>query len=185
MKKMLIVVDMLNDFIRPDGALYVPHAEKIIPAVQHLLAEHRTQRNAIIFLGDSHYPNDEEFKRFPKHCVAGTRGAELIPELELGKTANESFIPKTRFSGFFNTSLHDAIASIGPDEAAVCGVCTSICVMDTIGGLTDRNIPTCIHLDTVHDLPPMPSEHFPEIQIDQHTAALIRMSQIYGTHLVY
>ncbi len=78
----LVIADMINDFLDPQGSLYVGEAGRtIIPFVAAKIAEERQQGAAIIFLADAHDPADPEFRRFPPHGVKGTWGAEIIPEL--------------------------------------------------------------------------------------------------------
>jgi nicotinamidase/pyrazinamidase len=94
----LIVVDMQNDFC-PGGALAVPDGDAVIPVIQRIASrfEH------IVLTQDWHpkghcsfassYPGkepgdvvlvgDQEQRLWPDHCVQGTRGAEIHPELKL------------------------------------------------------------------------------------------------------
>jgi nicotinamidase/pyrazinamidase len=73
-------VDTQADFMRPGGKLYVPGAEKLLPNIQQLTDAARRGRVFLISDACVHMPNDEEFKRFPPHCVRGTPGAEIVPE---------------------------------------------------------------------------------------------------------
>ncbi|MFZ0929978.1 MAG: isochorismatase family cysteine hydrolase, partial [Syntrophobacteraceae bacterium] len=85
---------------------------------------------------------------------------------------NSSIVDKTRFSGLFGNRLADLLSEIKPDEVWVTGVLTSICVMDTTGGLRDRDYSTVIPVDAVADIDPV-----------WHEFALERMKKIYGTRL--
>ena len=81
-KKALLVVDMLNDFISPDGALYVGDtAERVTDVVKRTIEEFRENNNPIIYICDNHREDDAEFKMFKLHCVKGTKGAEIVDEL--------------------------------------------------------------------------------------------------------
>jgi len=178
MKKALIVVDMLNDFIKPDGALYCgPTASAIVPLVKARVDEYREAGLPVIFLADAHAENDIEFNRFPKHCVDGTDGAKVIDILDC-KTGRDALITKTRYSGFYDTSLGFTLtAHFGmlPEDAVieVCGVCTSICVMDTVGGLANRDYPVVIHRNCIAD--------FDE---EMHNMAIKRMGTLYGAEIM-
>ena len=98
-KSALIVVDMLNDFIDEKGALYCGETAKdIVPFVRRRLEAHRQAGSLVIFLQDAHAEDDLEFEKFPKHCVAGTRGSRIIDELT--PYDGEHVLPKTRYSGF-------------------------------------------------------------------------------------
>jgi nicotinamidase-related amidase len=177
MSKTLIVVDMLNDFLKPDGKLYCgPTAEAIIPGVVELVKKYKENKDVILFLADAHDEDDLEFKRFPKHCVAGTEGAMIIDELAelVVDYDNHEMIEKTRYSGFYDTELDDSLIWDGnPDTVEVVGICTSICVMDTVGGLANRDYKINVYKDMVADFDP-----------EMHEMALKRMETLYGVNLI-
>lgn len=77
-KTALIVVDVQNDFME-GGALAVPGAAEILPAVNGLLGAD----DYVVRIGtqDMHPADHVSFAVWPKHCVEGTRGAELHPLL--------------------------------------------------------------------------------------------------------
>src|SRR5215472_7628336 len=80
MRPILWEVDAQADFMLPDGKLYVPGAEKIIPNLNRLVEAARQGRVLLVSSADAHPPDDPEFREWPPHCVKGTAGAELIPE---------------------------------------------------------------------------------------------------------
>ena len=168
MKKALIIVDMLNDFIRKDGALYCGQtSEDIIPHIQTKLAVARKDNNLIIYLQDWHNINDLEFNRFPSHAIANTYGSEIIVEL-VPKT-HEVIVKKKRYSGFYGTDLDVVLKKNKISVVEIVGVCTSICVMDTVGGLANRDIKTIVPFRCVADF-----------DQEMHKMALIRMKNLYG-----
>lgn len=170
-REALIIVDMLNDFIDPQGALYCGEsARKIIPFVQQRLATHREAGSLIVFLHDAHRPDDREFEKFPPHCVAGTWGGEIIAAC--APRPGETTIAKTRYSGFYGTDLDQALAAAAPETVEVVGVCTSICVMDTVGGLANRDYAVRVPEAGVADFDP-----------EMHRFALRRMGQLYGAEM--
>lgn len=124
----LLVIDMLNDFVCADGALCVGDTVKhIIPEIQKKISKYREENRQVIFIGDSHAEDDKEFEMFPKHCVAGTKGAEIHKDLLPKK--DETVVRKTRFSAFFGTSLDELLREKGIDTLELCGVCTNICIL--------------------------------------------------------
>ena len=171
--KALLVIDMLNDFMDPHGALYCgDRSREIIPVIQSLVQRFREENHPVIFLRDAHRPDDLEFGRFPAHAVKGTWGSEIIPELQ--PPPGSLVIDKTRFSGFHATNLAEVLADIRPEEVWVVGVVTSICVMDTAGGLVDRDYRVVIPVDAVADFD-SESERF----------ALQRMERVYKVRLIH
>src|SRR5690349_1061269 len=73
-------VDTQADFMLPGGKLYVPDAEKLLPNLKRLTDAARDRRVFLVSDACVHSPDDEEFKRFPPHCVRGTPGAAIVPE---------------------------------------------------------------------------------------------------------
>lgn len=167
-KKALIIVDMLNDFVDRNGALYCGETvPTIIPFIRERIEAFRDKGDPVIYLRDSHDENDKEFARFPEHCVEGTWGSRIVPEL--APLPGEPVIAKKRFSGFFRTNLEAVVAAAGVAEVEVVGVCTSICVMDTVGGFADRDYAVRVPVRGVADFNP-----------EFHRFSLERMKQIYG-----
>lgn len=172
MKRALIVVDMLNDFVREAGALDVgPAARAIIPRVKERIESCRKDGGIVIFVADHHAHDDPEFKMWPRHCVAGTEGAEVIAELDRRET--DYFVPKTRYSAFYNTDLEAVLKKEKVEEVEVVGVCTSICVMHTIADLRNRDIPVTIPRDAVADLDEA-----------SHNFALTHMAKVLGAEVI-
>lgn len=170
-KKALIVVDMLNDFIDEKGALYCGQtARDIVPFVRQRLEAHRRAGSLVVFLHDAHAEDDLEFEKFPKHCVAGTWGSRIIDELT--PREGEPVLPKTRYSGFYGTDLDKVLAAFGPEEVEVVGVCTSICVMDTVGDLANRDYRAAV-----------PAAGVADFDAEMHRFALQRMERLYGARI--
>jgi nicotinamidase-related amidase len=168
----LIIVDMLNDFMDEAGALYCGDAARsITPFIRQRLEKARQKGDLVIYLQDSHAEDDAEFERFPQHCVANTWGSEIIGELRPER--GEVVISKRRFSGFYDTPLDQILKDNQVESVEIVGVCTSICVMDTVGGLANRDYPTTIFKQGVADFDP-----------EAHQFALKRMQQIYGTRIL-
>lgn len=135
--KALLVIDMLNDFIREDGALYVgTKGKEIISFIQEKIKEFREKDYPIIYICDNHEKDDKEFLMFPSHCIANTKGSEIIHELEVKE--NDKIIRKRRYSAFYGTDLDLYLREKEVDEIFLVGVCTNICVLYT--GADGRNI---------------------------------------------
>jgi nicotinamidase-related amidase len=170
--RVLIIVDMLNDFIHPDGVLYCSEsAEDIVSVIFEQLEQCRKAGDAVIYLQDSHSADDKEFEKFPPHCVTGTWGNRIIDALE--PADDERVIAKTRYSGFYGTDLDRVLKQLGPNRVIVVGVCTSICVMDTVGGLVNRDYSVTVPANAVADF-----------DIEAHLFSLRRMRKIYGAQIV-
>jgi nicotinamidase/pyrazinamidase len=137
MANVVLVVDMLRGFCEEGYPLYVGETiRQIIPKIRRLLEEEKAKGSRIIFLCDSHDPDDKEFEMFPPHCVRGTEEAEIIPEL---RQFADEVIAKTRFSGFYGTNLDERLRELKPDKIIVVGDCTDICVMHTVADARNRD----------------------------------------------
>lgn len=170
-KKALIVVDMLNDFIDENGALYCGEtARAIVPFIREKLDRSHRRGDSVIYLQDAHDEHDKEFEKFPKHCVAGTWGSAVIEELAPG--ADDLVLSKKRYSGFYGTDLEAILARRGIAEVEVVGVCTSICVMDTVGDLANRDYAVSV-----------PTRGVADFDQEFHEFALKRMEQVYGARI--
>ena len=132
--KLLIVVDMQNDFVT--GSLANPAAKKIIPnIVEKLKAKDYTY---LIFTRDTHQKNyleTQEGKNLPvEHCIEGTKGWEIVSELQ-EFTKNAFIIDKPTFGykdwkAKLNELFDDENNQPGdfPEEIELCGTVSSICV---------------------------------------------------------
>ena len=74
MKTIFFDIDSQLDFLYPAGALYVPGAEHIVPAIARLNHYAAAHGIPVISTTDAHTENDPEFRDWPPHCVAGTTG---------------------------------------------------------------------------------------------------------------
>ena len=133
--KVLIVVDMQNDFVTT-GPLANPAAKAIIPNIVEKIKE--KDYSYLIFTRDTHQKNyleTQEGKNLPyEHCIEGTEGWEIVPELQ-EFTKGAILVNKPTF-GFkdwekvFNEHFADEenFPSDFPEEIELVGTCTGICV---------------------------------------------------------
>ena len=129
--KVLVIVDMQNDFLR--GSLANPDAVEIAPRVARLAGE---WQGRIIFTRDTHkaeYLNTQEGKYLPvEHCIEGTDGWQIDEEINTAAVNNVnaevSYVNKGAFGA--GTLLYDEIMRLGePSEVTFTGTCTDICVV--------------------------------------------------------
>ena len=129
---------MLNDFVKEKGTLPAPGAEALIPEINKMIGEFRARKEPIIFLCDSHAEDDEEFKVWPKHSVAGTWGAEIVEGLDI--QPEDRIVKKTRYSAFFRTHLENVLEKLGIDTVCLTGLLTDICVLHTAADAAMRDL---------------------------------------------
>jgi nicotinamidase-related amidase len=129
-KRALVVIDMIEDFVREGGALYCgPSMARIVPVIQHELDGARARGEPVVYLKDDHLPDDAEFAQFPPHAIVGSKGAEIVPEV--APRDGDIVIPKRRYSGFFGTDLDITLRERDVDTLRLVGDCTNICVLYT------------------------------------------------------
>lgn len=127
-KRAILVVDMLNDFVT--GALKCDRGLAIVPKTAELLRGAREKGVPVIFCNDAHLKGiDHELKLWGDHAIAGTEGAEVIPELEL--CDKDYVVPKRRYSGFFHTDLDLLLKELGVDTVILTGLHAHMCVRHT------------------------------------------------------
>lgn len=126
MKKVLIVVDMQNDFI--DGALGSPEAQAIVPKVDAKIKEYVLRGDDVIYTRDTHYEDyldTHEGKNLPiPHCIRDTKGWQISDNVYRQKFPyiidKETFgYPSWRLIGSINHA----------EEIELVGLCTDICVI--------------------------------------------------------
>jgi nicotinamidase-related amidase len=126
----VVVVDMQNDFVKPDGALATPAAKETLPRIQALLAAARAEDVRVAYTQDSQVEDDPEFEIWPEHCQIGTWGWEIVPELE--PLATDLICRKNRYDGFYGTWLEHFLAHVwGVDNIVIVGTVSNICVLHT------------------------------------------------------
>ncbi|PYT06514.1 MAG: bifunctional nicotinamidase/pyrazinamidase [Acidobacteria bacterium] len=136
----LILVDIQNDFC-PQGALAVNEGDQVVPIVNRLIPEFPL----VISTQDWHPANHISFKErggpWPPHCVQGTQGADLHPDLETETIAHyfrkASSPEKDDYSEFEGRdtegrTLDDFLKSRGVTKLYVVGLATDYCVLETV-----------------------------------------------------
>src|ERR1017187_8173336 len=93
MKTVFVDVDTQIDFLFPAGALYVPGAERLLPAIVRLNHFAAAQGIPLISTTDAHSEDDPEFRQWPPHCVAGTSGQLKPGETLLASRTTLGFQP--------------------------------------------------------------------------------------------
>ena len=127
-KPAILVVDMLNDFVY--GALTCERGKAIVPATARLLDAARKAGIPVIFCNDAHRKGiDRELQIWGDHAIAGTPGAEVIPELGLSEC--DYVGPKRRYSGFFQTDLDILLKELDVKTVIMTGLHAHMCVRHT------------------------------------------------------
>jgi nicotinamidase-related amidase len=129
-KTALIIVDMQNDFVKPDGSLVVPAAAETVPDMRSLLSRARAAQVKIVYTQDTSFAGDREFEIWPEHCLIGTPGWQIIDELQPEK--GDLICQKNRYDGFYGTWLEHFLDKVWHVEnVVIVGTVSNICVLHT------------------------------------------------------
>jgi nicotinamidase/pyrazinamidase len=160
----LIVVDVQNDFADPEGGLHVPGGESVVPRVNAHVTAAKAVGASVLYTQDWHPEVTPHFAKdggiWPVHCVAGTWGAELHPDLIVdGPVVRKGSNGEDGYSGFTMrdpvtgqttpTELADLLTVRGVERVFVCGLATDYCVKATALDARALGYPTTILLDAI------------------------------------
>jgi len=168
-------VDTQYDFLYPDGRLYVPRAEPIVPRLKALTEFAHARGIRIVASSEVHHPGDPEFSvtpdfdtTWPEHCLAGTPGQRKVPEttlrnpLTLGPErqsaesvrsrlqthSGDVLLLKRHFDVFTNGNADVVLRALDPTAVVVYGVPLEICVRFAVEGILERRPHARLYLVT-------------------------------------
>jgi nicotinamidase/pyrazinamidase len=143
--KALGVIDIQNDFINKEGALYVPGAEKIKDNLKATINAAKSDNTPIFFTADSHDGTEPEMSKnggpFPYHCINGTEGQKIIEEVSL----DGAILFEKRCYNVFDPELGNKkivswIKDNNIEEVYLIGVVGNICVEAAAIGLVNMGV---------------------------------------------
>jgi nicotinamidase/pyrazinamidase len=142
----LIVVDVQNDFADPEGSLHVAGGDDAIGFINDEIRAATDGGAFVVYTQDWHPESTPHFEKdggiWPAHCVAGTWGAELHPELTVaGPAVRKGSNGEDGYSGFTMrdpvsgeetpTELDATLRARGVESVVVVGLATDYCVRAT------------------------------------------------------
>ena len=160
----LVLVDIQNDFADPEGSLAVAGGADIVPAVNQEVRWARDAEAFIVHTQDWHPESTPHFAKdggiWPVHCVAGTWGAELHPDLDVdGPIVRKGSNGEDGYSGFTMrdpttaeeapTELAGLLRERGVERVVVCGLATDYCVKATVIDALALGWPTSVLTESI------------------------------------
>jgi nicotinamidase/pyrazinamidase len=152
----LVIVNLQRDFL-PGGSCAVAGGDTIVPIVNRYLAAWSTHRLPIVLSRCWHPPDHCSFHdrggRWPRHCVAGTDGAEFAAALQIPPDsvviAKGTEADREACSAFDGTDLHDRLRLMGTTQVFVGGLATDYGVLDTVRDALERGYTTVVLQDAI------------------------------------
>jgi nicotinamidase/pyrazinamidase len=180
-------IDTQVDFMLPQGKLYVPGAEQLVPNLVRLMSFAREHGVPVISSADAHAPDDPEFAIWPPHCVVGTPGQQRIPETQFAeavvipsqpgafvppeKWPSQIIIEKPTYDTAANPNFDAILRALGPRRVVVFGVATEYCVRADVLALRARGFPVDLVVDAIQPI----TEEGGRKAIDEMTAVGARL----------
>ena len=164
----LVIVDLQNDFADPAGSLAVHGGANLVAIINAEIEMARSSGATIVFTQDWHPEVTPPFAKdggiWPVHCVAGTWGAELHPDIDAAAAAEAPRIRKGAngedgYSGFTMrdptsgettpTELEGLLRAAGVERVVVCGLATDYCINATARDAKRLGFETAVLLDAI------------------------------------
>jgi nicotinamidase/pyrazinamidase len=159
-------IDSQLDFLYPSGALYVPNAEKIVPAIARLNRQAAARGIPVVSTVDAHTESDPEFKVWPHHCIAGTWGQRKAESTLLTKRVvipnricelpiegvEQVIVEKQTVDVFLAPNLARVIDKLDAAKCVLYGVVTEICVLYAARGLAKLGKQVTVVTDAIEPL---------------------------------
>ena len=127
--KAVLIIDMLEDFFR-EGALKSIRKE-LTERINALTSRARSVGVPVVWVRQEFREDLEDAflvmkKRHIRITIAGTRGCEILAELE--KAASDYEIVKKRYSAFYGTQLDGLLSELKVKELVLAGVNSHACI---------------------------------------------------------
>lgn len=172
MRTVFVDVDSQLDFLYPAGALYVPRAERIVPAIAYLNRTAAQRGFPLISTADAHTEDDPEFRIWPRHAVAGTLGQRkpestllekrvVIPNRDCNleiEGATQMVVEKQTVDVFAAPNLTRIVSRLAAGHFVIYGVVAEICVLYAARGLLKMGKRVSMVTDAIETLSAESSE---------------------------
>ena len=151
MRSVLLVIDMQVDFFERVPALAERRAS-LVATINELAAAFRRAARPIVWVRQEFAEDlSDAFLDMRRHAtritIAGTRGAELLPELD--RQPHDVVLVKQRYSAFFRTQLDELLASWSPVTLVLAGIKTHACVRATAIDAYQRDMEVLLARDGI------------------------------------
>lgn len=145
-RPVLLVCDMIQDHLTPGRPLEVPRARGIVTSLKERLREAREKSIPIIYVCDSHAPDDPDLREWPAHAIEGSEGAEVWPEL--APEPGDLIVRKRTYSAFTASELGPTLDRLDADSIVLTGCATEVHLFATAVEALQRGFVVTIPADS-------------------------------------
>lgn len=158
MKRALLVIDMQNGFLHPEGSgslrgLEVGEVDQLIRRTQDMISHARHNDIPVVYTRHCHRADLSDMapaigRRYPegtRPLVNGTWDAEIVDAL--CPEPNDVEIMKNRYDAFLHTRLDQTLRLMGVHELTVAGVLTDMCIESTVRSAEQRDYRVSVAAD--------------------------------------
>ncbi len=146
----VLVVDMQNDFVHPDGALYNPEAEATLGALANFIEQAQKNGVPVWYTQDTHREDDPEFDTWGEHCVENSWGWQIHDQLS--PIPGTEIIEKDEYNAFYETILEEKLNSANKSGLIIAGTVANICVHYTAASAVLRGYDVIHPIDLISAL---------------------------------
>lgn len=133
----LVIVDMINDYMNPEGELYGEILHDIVPNVETLAESFRDADLPVVFANTSTVTDDQPMvEKWGRHAIRGTWGERVIDSLM--PQESDYIVRKPMYDAFHDTELDHLLRSLDTTEVVLTGVDSHVCVLQTGIGAFNR-----------------------------------------------
>lgn len=181
----LVIVDMQNDFVT--GRLAVPQGAEVVGPLNRAIDAFGARGLLVVTTRDWHPPDHCSFQAqggsWPPHCVAGTAGADYVPDLRLPGNAVHVLKATTpeadAYSGFQGTDLASDLHARGIRRLIVGGLATDYCVLNTVRDGIDLGFEVVVLSDAMRAVNVKPGDGVKaETEMQHHGAQLATVDAV-------
>ena len=128
--KLLLVVDVIKGFLN-EGNMSFTDGDVVVEPIEALVKEYIKNGDKIVTFRDQHQEDSLEFKSYPKHCIVGTNEVDLVDQL-IPYQHQYIDMPKNSTNGTNTKAFQKLLKENTFSEVVVVGVCTDICVLQSV-----------------------------------------------------
>lgn len=182
----LVIVDVQNDFL-PGGALAVPQGDEVISPLNHYVDRFARRRLPVFATRDWHPADHCSFHSrggpWPEHCIAGSHGAQISPQLKLSPSTEIVSKPSVRdeetYSPFEGTGFENTLRERNISRLFVGGLATDYCVFYTVLGARQRGFKVYYLRDAIRAVNAQPDDgQKAEQEMKRAGAVPLQMNQL-------